>query len=127
MQDDQLMSGDIAENISCFEQPIDLARVYQCAHLACIHEDILRMPMQYNTLVGDMGASLSGGQKQRLLLARALYRAPRVLFMDEATSHLDTANEARVNQHIGELAMTRMIVAHRPETVASAGRQIHLG
>lgn len=127
MQEDQLMSGDIAENIACFEQPIDLARVYQCAQLACIHEDILRMPMQYNTLVGDMGASLSGGQKQRILLARALYRAPRILFMDEATSHLDTVNEERVNRHIRELEMTRVIVAHRPETVASAGRTIFLG
>ncbi|HTF98872.1 MAG TPA: peptidase domain-containing ABC transporter [Cellvibrio sp.] len=126
MQEDQLMSGDIAENIACFEQPIDLARVYHCAHLACIHDDILRMPMQYNTLVGDMGASLSGGQKQRILLARALYRAPRILFMDEATSHLDTANEERVNQHIRELAMTRVIVAHRPETIASAERKIYL-
>lgn len=126
MQDDQLMSGDIAENIACFEQPIDFARVYHCAQLACIHEDILRMPMQYNTLVGDMGASLSGGQKQRVLLARALYRAPRILFMDEATSHLDTTNEAQVNQHIRELAMTRVIVAHRPETVASAERIIYL-
>ncbi|PUA28668.1 MAG: ABC transporter ATP-binding protein [Cellvibrio sp. 79] len=127
MQEDQLMSGDIAENIACFEQPIDLARVYHCAQLACIHDDILRMPMQYNTLVGDMGASLSGGQKQRVLLARALYRAPRILFMDEATSHLDTTNEAHVNNHIRELAMTRVIVAHRPETVASAGRTINLG
>lgn len=126
MQDDQLMSGDIAENIACFEQPLDLARVYQCAQLACIHEEILRMPMQYNTLVGDMGSSLSGGQKQRLLLARALYRTPRILFMDEATSHLDTANEAMVNQHIRALAITRVLVAHRPETVASAGRQIQL-
>ncbi|WP_084127950.1 peptidase domain-containing ABC transporter [Cellvibrio mixtus] len=126
MQDDQLMSGDIAENIACFEQPIDLARVYHCAQLACIHEDILSMPMQYNTLVGDMGASLSGGQKQRVLLARALYRAPRILFMDEATSHLDTINEQQVNQHIRELMMTRVIVAHRPETVASAGRTIYL-
>ncbi len=126
MQEDQLMSGDIAENIACFEQPIDLARVYHCAQLACIHEDILRMPMQYNTLVGDMGASLSGGQKQRVLLARALYRAPQILFMDEATSHLDTANETQVNHHIRELAMTRVIVAHRPETVASAGRVIYL-
>lgn len=127
MQEDQLMSGDIADNISCFEQPPDMARVYQCAQLACIHDDILRMPMQYNTLVGDMGSSLSGGQKQRLLLARALYRAPRILFMDEATSHLDTDNEAKVNQHISALAMTRVLVAHRPETVASAGRQIQLG
>lgn len=126
MQDDQLMSGDIAENIACFEQPMDLARIYHCAQLACIHDDILRMPMQYNTLVGDMGASLSGGQKQRVLLARALYRAPDILFMDEATSHLDTGNEAQVNHHIRDLAITRVLVAHRPETVASAGRIIDL-
>uniref|UniRef100_UPI0026213D7A ATP-binding cassette domain-containing protein n=1 Tax=uncultured Microbulbifer sp. TaxID=348147 RepID=UPI0026213D7A len=81
---------------------------------------------QYNTLVGDMGTSLSGGQKQRIVMARALYRAPRILFMDEATSHLDMANESLVNQHIQQLAITRILVAHRPETVKSAGRQISL-
>ena len=82
--------------------------------------------MQYNTLVGDMGNSLSGGQKQRIVLARALYRTPRILFMDEATSHLDVANESLVNNHIKALAITRILVAHRPETVESAGRQIAL-
>ncbi|WP_199775491.1 ATP-binding cassette domain-containing protein [Microbulbifer pacificus] len=94
--------------------------------LACIHEEILRMPMQYNTLVGDMGTSLSGGQKQRIVLARALYRAPRILFMDEATSHLDVNNETMVNDHIQQFTFTRVLVAHRPETVKSAGRQINL-
>jgi ATP-binding cassette, subfamily B, bacterial CvaB/MchF/RaxB len=126
MQEDQLLSGDIAENISCFEPQINLQKVHVCAHLACIHDEIQNMPMNYNTLVGDMGNSLSGGQKQRVILARALYREPRILFMDEATSHLDVNNESVVNEHIKQLAITRVIVAHRPETVKSAGRQINL-
>ncbi|KUJ82778.1 ABC transporter ATP-binding protein [Microbulbifer flavimaris] len=126
MQDDQLMAGTIADNITCFEPQPDLQRITHCAKLACIHDEILTMPMQYNTLVGDMGASLSGGQKQRIVLARALYRMPRILFMDEATSHLDVANESLVNDHISRLAITRVLVAHRPETAESAGRQIDL-
>jgi ATP-binding cassette subfamily B protein RaxB len=103
-----------------------LQKVHVCAHLACIHDEIQNMPMNYNTLVGDMGTSLSGGQKQRVILARALYREPRILFMDEATSHLDVNNESVVNDHIKQLDITRVIVAHRPETVRSAGRQINL-
>ena len=126
MQEDQLLSGDIAENISCFSTQINLQKVQACAHMACIHDEIQKMPMNYNTLVGDMGASLSGGQKQRVILARALYREPRILFMDEATSHLDVNNESVVNEHIKQLNITRVIVAHRPETVRSAGRQINL-
>ena len=78
--------------------------------------------MGYHSLIGDMGSSLSGGQKQRLLLARALYREPKLLFLDEATSHLDVANERLVNQAVRELALTKVIVAHRPETIASADR-----
>lgn len=126
MQDDQLLAGSIADNIACFDQQIDFERIAICAQLACIHDEIMRMPMQYNTLVGDMGSSLSGGQKQRIVLARALCRMPRILFMDEATSHLDVANESLVNNHIKALAITRILVAHRPETVESAGRQIAL-
>lgn len=126
MQEDQLMSGDIAENITCFDSFIDMQRVMACAHLACIHHDIEKMPMKYNTLVGDMGSSLSGGQKQRVILARAFYRQPKILFMDEATSHLDVAGEAAVNSNIQHLPITRILIAHRPETVASAGRQIKL-
>ncbi len=126
MQDDQLLAGTVGDNIACFEPQVDLQRIVHCANMACIHEDIMHMPMQYNTLVGDMGTSLSGGQKQRIVMARALYRAPRILFMDEATSHLDIANESLVNQHIQQLAITRILVAHRPETVASAGRRIQL-
>jgi ATP-binding cassette subfamily B protein RaxB len=126
MQDDQLISGDIAENIACFSPVVDMQKVYFCTQLACVHEDIMKMPMHYHTLVGDMGTSLSGGQKQRIILARALYREPRVLFMDETTSHLDVKNESVVNHHIQQLPITRVMVAHRPETVASAGRQINL-
>ena len=126
MQDDQLLSGDIAENIACFAPNLDMEKVQRCALLACIHDEIRRMPMHYRTLVGDMGTNLSGGQKQRVILARALYRQPRILFMDEATSHLDVNNESVVNSHIKQLNITRVIVAHRPETVESAGRQINL-
>ncbi|WHI52545.1 peptidase domain-containing ABC transporter [Microbulbifer sp. MLAF003] len=126
LQDDQLLAGSISDNIACFEPKIDMQEVVRSAKKACIHDEIMYMPMQYNTLVGDMGTSLSGGQKQRIVLARALYRVPRILFMDEATSHLDMATESLVNDHIKGLAITRVLVAHRPETVRSAGRRIVL-
>ena len=127
MQDDQLFAGSIADNISFFEDSATQAWIEQCAKYAAIHEDIVRMPMGYSTLVGDMGTSLSGGQKQRILLARALYRRPRVLFLDEATSHLDTTGERMVNAAIKSLGVTTLIVAHRPETIAMADRLIDLG
>ncbi|WP_090315000.1 peptidase domain-containing ABC transporter [Nitrosomonas oligotropha] len=126
MQDDQLFAGSIAENICFFDAQADYGRIEASARLASIHDDITAMPMQYNTLVGDMGAVLSGGQKQRLLLARALYRQPSILFLDEATSHLDIAREHSVNEAIRALKLTRIIVAHRPETIASADRVIVL-
>jgi len=126
MQDDQLLSGDISENISCFAPLIDLNRVTECSKMACIIDEIQKLPMGFNTCVGDMGSSLSGGQKQRIVLARALYRGPRILFMDEATSHLDVANESLVNENIKHLDITRIIVAHRPETISSAAREINL-
>ncbi|MFA3792849.1 peptidase domain-containing ABC transporter [Aliiglaciecola sp. SL4] len=126
MQDDVLLTGSIAENIACLAANVDMQKVVYCAHLACIHEDIAKTSMQYNTLVGDMGANLSGGQKQRIILARALYKSPRILFLDEATSHLDLHNEMAINNHIKQLSITRIIIAHRPQTIASADQVLSL-
>ncbi|EGM79259.1 ABC-type bacteriocin/lantibiotic exporter with N-terminal double-glycine peptidase domain protein [Rheinheimera sp. A13L] len=126
MQDDQLMSGTLAENISFFDSQVDMQQVIACARLAGIDQDISAMPMGYNSLIGDMGNSLSGGQKQRLFLARALYRQPKILFMDEATSHLDVQLEHQVNQAISQLKITRIIIAHRPQTIVKAQRILRL-
>jgi ATP-binding cassette subfamily B protein RaxB len=126
LQDDVLFAGSIADNISFFDPHADHAWIAQCAELAAVAIDIAAMPMGYNTLVGDMGTVLSGGQKQRVLLARALYKRPRILFLDEATSHLDIGKEQQVNQAVKALNMTRIIIAHRPETIASASRVIVL-
>lgn len=126
MQEDQLFAGSLADNIAFFNLRPDQKKVEHCAKLAQIHADIIAMPMGYNTLVGDMGSVLSGGQKQRVLLARALYREPQLLFLDEATSHLDVDCEHLVNEAVRTLNITRVIVAHRPETVKSADRVISL-
>ncbi len=126
MQDDQLFAGSITDNISFFDSHADPAWVSQCAQLSAVHDEIEAMPMGYHTLIGDMGASISGGQKQRILLARALYKRPKILFLDEATSALDVDRERLVNQAIRQLDLTRVIVAHRPETMASANRVIVL-
>jgi ATP-binding cassette subfamily B protein RaxB len=126
MQDDCLLTGSLAENISFFDTQIDMDRVRECARVAAIHDDIVMMPMGYQTLVGDMGTSLSGGQKQRIALARALYRQPRVLLLDEATSHLDLEKERQVNAALSLLQISRISIAHRPETIAMATRVIDL-
>jgi ATP-binding cassette, subfamily B, bacterial CvaB/MchF/RaxB len=127
MQDDQLFAGSIADNISFFDPQPNQEQIEVCAELAAVHQDIQAMPMAYNTLIGDMGTVLSGGQKQRILLARALYKRPRILFLDEATSHLDVIRERRVNEAVRRLRLTRVIIAHRPETIAAADRVIVLG
>ena len=126
MQDDTLFAGSIADNICFFDPAPDRARIEECARLAQIHDEIAAMAMGYHTLVGDMGTVLSGGQKQRLFLARALYKQPRILILDEATSHLDVDCEQAVNRAIQSLALTRILIAHRPETILSAERVVVL-
>ncbi|MCW0161106.1 peptidase domain-containing ABC transporter [Burkholderia pseudomallei] len=126
LQDDRLFAGSIADNISFFDEGASFERIELMAKLAKLHGDIVRMPMGYHSLVGDMGASLSGGQVQRLLLARALYRRPKVLVLDEATSHLDVATERTINETVKRLPLTRVLIAHRLETIASADRVLDL-
>ncbi|MFC7520072.1 peptidase domain-containing ABC transporter [Xanthomonas populi] len=126
MQDDCLFSGTIADNLAFFDSAAELSEIEAAARAAGIHDDILKMPMGYETLVGDMGSTLSGGQKQRILLARALYRQPKVLVLDEATSHLDSDNEKVVNDAVMDLEITRIIIAHRKETIAMADRVFDL-
>ncbi|MFC3094833.1 peptidase domain-containing ABC transporter [Alteromonas sediminis] len=126
MQDDQCLSGNIIDNITCFDPAPDMNRVIQASKVASLHQDISNMPMQYQTLIGDMGSCLSGGQQQRLLIARALYKQPSIIFMDEATANLDVATERTVGNNIAKQKVTRVIVAHRPQTIAMADRVLHL-
>lgn len=125
-QDDVLFAGSLLENISFFDESVDMRWVIQCAKLASIHDEIISMPMGYQTLIGDMGSILSGGQKQRIFIARALYQKPKILFLDEATSHLDVETERKINKTIKSLNITRVFIAHRPETINSADRVISL-
>ncbi|MBP9643279.1 MAG: ATP-binding cassette domain-containing protein, partial [Budvicia sp.] len=117
----------IEDNIAGFDSETDRDYVIHCAELSHIHHEIMAMPMGYQTLLGELGGSVSGGQRQRLLIARALYRRPKILFLDEATSHLDIDNEAKINQAISALNITRVIIAHRPSTIVSADRVIQIG
>lgn len=126
MQEDTLFTGSIGDNISFFNPSADQERIQTCATMAAIHKEITNMTMGYHTLVGDIGTGLSGGQKQRILLARALYKNPKFLILDEATSHLDSWNEQQVNSAIQKLQLTRIIVAHRPETIAMTQRVVVL-
>ncbi|HFI9705580.1 TPA: peptidase domain-containing ABC transporter [Yersinia enterocolitica] len=124
MQDDKLFSGSIRENIGGFADDIDELWMIECTRASYIHDTIMKMPMGYETLIGELGEGLSGGQKQRIFIARALYRKPGLLFMDEATSHLDKESEEFVNQAIKKMNITRIIIAHRASTIKSADRVI---
>jgi ATP-binding cassette, subfamily B, bacterial CvaB/MchF/RaxB len=145
MQEDQLLSGSIADNICFFDPGFDHERMVLCAQTAGVHDEIMAMPMAYNSLIGDMGSSLSGGQKQRVLLARALpgrssgscsrarstsralYNGPKILFLDEGTAHLDVEKEKQINERLRRLAITRISVAHRPEMMSGTDTIIRIG
>jgi ATP-binding cassette subfamily B protein RaxB len=126
MQDDQLFVGTIEDNISFFDTEHDPARVRESAKAAMIDEEIMAMPMQYNTIVGSLGMALSGGQKQRVLLARALYRNPKVLFLDEAFDQVDIALERRISTSLNQNQLALVLVSHRPETAAATKRRLEL-
>ena len=127
MQEDYVFAGSINENVSLFDPQVDLERVQLVLKQASLSDDVDRMPMKNDTLVGNMGSTLSGGQRQRLLLARALYRQPKFLLLDEATSALDNEREAAVNQAVKQLAITTLIIAHRQSTVEMEGTRVELG
>jgi ATP-binding cassette subfamily B protein RaxB len=122
MQDDVLFAGTLAENVAFFDTEIDMERVHEVARQSSIHDDIMGMPLRYDTLVGDMGSTLSGGQRQRVLLARALYGDPKVLFVDEGTAHLDPQVEQSVAAVLAALPITRVMIAHRPQALQGADR-----
>ncbi|MGJ8560446.1 MAG: peptidase domain-containing ABC transporter [Litorimonas sp.] len=126
MQDDRLLSGTIADNIAFFDPEIDMQRVMRAANAARIHDPIVAIPMNYLAMIGDMGSILSGGQKQRLLLARALYQEPDVLFLDEGTANLDVETEAEIVDLVASLDITRIIVAHRPAFLEASDRIIQI-
>jgi ATP-binding cassette subfamily B protein RaxB len=126
LQEDHLFRGSIADNIIFFSEDRNHERMIQCARLALIDSDIMTMPMGYQTLIGETGGGLSGGQKQRILLARALYKKPGFLLLDEATSHLDVESEILISQTLRQLKVPVLLIAHRPETIASADRVLYL-
>jgi ATP-binding cassette, subfamily B, bacterial CvaB/MchF/RaxB len=126
MQDDRLLAGSIADNISFYDPNINHDKVKDCAKMAFLHDDIKRNPMGYNTLVGERGSTLSGGQKQRLFLARAMYRDPKVLFLDEGTANLDAHTESEISTRIRSLDITRIVIAHRPALLNNSDKMFEL-
>ena len=126
-QSDVLFSGTILQNIVMWESQIDIHRVKDACRNACVLDEIMRMPMGLHSPVGESGSLLSGGQKQRIFLARALYKSPAILVLDEATSHLDVPTEARVLENLAILSITRIHIAHRPQSIAACDQIIRIG
>ncbi|HHL43539.1 MAG TPA: peptidase domain-containing ABC transporter, partial [Hellea balneolensis] len=126
MQDDQLLSGSLYDNISFYDPEMDAGRVEMCAKAAYVYKDIMDMPMGFQSLIGDMGSVLSGGQKQRVLLARALYHNPKILFLDEGTANLDPQTERNVINMLAKLPVTQITVAHRTAAIKNCDRIFHV-
>jgi ATP-binding cassette subfamily B protein RaxB len=126
MQDDELLTGSILENVTFFSEHPDIDLAWKCLEMAAIKEEVQRMPMRLETLIGDMGSTLSGGQKQRILLARALYRKPAVLVLDEATANLDLKREGKIHDALSKLDITRIVITHRPDTIRLAQRLVRM-
>jgi len=126
MQDDFLLAGSLLENITFFDSTPDYSHAENCAKQAEVHDEIIAMPLGYQTMVGESGVGLSGGQRQRILLARALYKRPAILMLDEATSHLDINNERKISSILERLSLTRLMIAHRPETILTAEKIFQL-
>jgi ATP-binding cassette subfamily B protein RaxB len=125
-QDDMLLEGTIMENIACFSSKIDTEHAHFCANVANIHADIMRMPLGYNSPIGDLGSTFSGGQRQRIFIARALYKRPRLLIFDEATSQLDVANELLIIENLKQINCTQIYVTHRQEVARALDRVIDM-
>ncbi len=126
MQDDDLFSGSLVENIAVEYGDPDMTRVEEAARMACIHDDITRMPMQYLTLVGHLGSTLSGGQRQRVMIARAIYRRPALIFLDEGTAHLNDELQQRVLNSLKRMHATIISVTHDDRVLERADRRISL-
>jgi ABC-type bacteriocin/lantibiotic exporter with double-glycine peptidase domain len=121
-QSPYIFGGTLRANIALGEPDLSLDEIATAAEQAYVRADIEAMPMRYDTIINDGGASLSGGQRQRIALARALVRQPAVLVLDEATSALDSLAEKNVQASLDEMRCTRVVVAHRLSTVANADR-----
>jgi ATP-binding cassette subfamily B protein RaxB len=120
MQDDVLFTGNLKNNIAFFDLEPRLEDIVSVCEIACIHQDIQRMPMGYDSLIGDMGCALSMGQQQRILLARALYSNPSIIFLDEGTAHVDLATEDKIFTGLKALGTTCVYISHNPQLARHA-------
>jgi ATP-binding cassette, subfamily B, bacterial len=120
LQESALFSGSVLSNITLSNPMMERERVVEAAKLAAIHDDIMAMPMGYDTFVAEGGSALSGGQRQRLAIARAIAHKPAIILLDEATSHLDVETERKVAENLRTLACTQIIIAHRLSTIRDA-------
>ena len=126
MQDGVIFSESIARNIAVDDADIDEEKLIKASEIACIKDYIMSLPLKYNTKIGRDGVGLSQGQKQRILIARAVYKNPDYIFLDEATNSLDASNERMIVENLDKFyaGRTVVIVAHRLSTVRNADRII---